>query len=437
VSLPSSLFVRPLPALSPFADNGCQEGRVNSYKYVVLGGGMVAGYAAREFVGRGIGPGELGIVSADDVLPYERPPLSKGFLQGSDTGDSVLINNAAFYTAHGIDVRLQTPVEHADLINRTLRLRGGGEWRFDRLLIATGARVRTLKVPGATLDGIFYLRTLGDSRRIRDRAARGKRAVVIGGGFIGMEAAASLTRRGLEVTLVLAEERIWQRFFTPEMSAFFRRYYEERGVAFLVSAQVTGFTGRGRLEAVTAAGRSLPADLVVAGVGVAPETALFENTGAAIDDGILVNQYLETSVPGVYAAGDVANYRDVLAGRQRRLEHWDNAVEQGRHAARVMTGLREPFEHVPYFFSDVFDLSYEFWGDSSEADRTVTRGDPASNSFSVWWLREDRLTAAFVMARPEEERDLAQRWIRSRAPVSAAALADASRPLESTRAGAA
>ena len=409
---------------------------MTSFKYVVLGGGMVAGYAAREFVERGVSRGELAIVSTDDALPYERPPLSKGFLKGSETEESVFINDAAFYSANGIEVRLKTPVERADLINRKLYLRGGGEWRFDKLLIATGSRARTLQVPGAELDGVLYLRTLDDSRRIRDRAAAGSRAVVIGAGFIGMEAASSLAQRGLEVTLVLAEERMWQRLFTPEISAFFRGYYEARGVKVLVNTQVSGLNGRDRVESVsTAKGERLPAGLVVAGIGVTPETALFENTGAAIDNGVLVNQFLETSVPGVYAAGDVANYRDTLFNRQRRVEHWDNAVAQGQHAARVMTGLREPFEHVPYFFSDVFDLSYEFWGDSSAADRIVTRGSPTGASFSVWWLLDGHLAAAFVMARPEEERELAQECIRTREPVSADALADASRPLERAHGG--
>ena len=409
---------------------------MNSFKYIVLGGGMVAGYAAKEFVERGAARGELAILSADDALPYERPPLSKGYLKGADSEESVFINDAAFYSTHGIEVRLKTPVERADLINHKLRVQGGGEWRFEKLLIATGSRVRTLKIPGAGLEGVFYLRSLDDSRRIRDHAASGKRAVVIGGGFIGMEAASSLVQRGLDVTLVLAEERMWQRLFTPEISAFFRGYYEARGVKVLVNTEVASLDGRGHVETVaTGKGERLPADLVVAGVGVTPETALFENTGAAIDNGVLVNQFLETSVPGVYAAGDVANYRDVLFERQRRVEHWDNAVAQGRHAAHVMTGLREPFEHVPYFFSDVFDLSYEFWGDSSAADRIVTRGSPASASFSVWWLAAGHLVAAFVLGRPEEERDAAQEWIRSREPVSAEVLADSSRPLERARTG--
>ena len=408
---------------------------MDSFQYVIVGGGMAAGYAAREFVERGVKRGELAIISADNVLPYERPPLSKGFLKGSDSEESVFINDAAFYSGRGIEVRLRTPAERADLTKHRLQF-GGGEWQFEKLLIATGSRARKLEVPGADLDGVFYLRSLDDAKRIRDAGGNGKRAVVIGGGFIGMEAAASLTGRGVEVTLVVADERVWKALFTPEMSAFFERYYEARGVRLVRNARVTRLTGRGRAEGVeTNSGERLASDFVVSGIGAVPETGLFDDTGVAIKDGIVVNQYLETSVPGVYAAGDVANYRDALTGKQRRVEHWDNAVMQGRHATRVMMGAREPFEHVPYFFSDVFDLSYEVWGDSSGADRSVVRGDPDSASFSVWWLREGRLTAAFAMSRPEEERELAQEWIRSREAVSAEALADASRPLERTKAG--
>ncbi|HEX8983895.1 MAG TPA: FAD/NAD(P)-binding oxidoreductase [Bryobacteraceae bacterium] len=404
---------------------------MKSFRYVILGGGMVAGYAAKEFAERGLQSGELAIVSADDALPYERPPLSKGYLRGADQESSVFISDAAFYREHGIEVKLRTAVERVDFENRLLRLPGGGEWHFEKLLIATGARVRTLDVPGADLDGLFYLRSLDDSRRIRDRAANARRAVVIGGGFIGMEAASSLAQRGLEVTMIVPEERVWPRLFTAEVSTFFERYYEARGVRIQRNAAVKGFEGKDRIEGVRtgANGVLLAADLVVAGIGVVPETSLFEGTGLRLQNGIQVNEYLETGIAGVWAAGDVANYRDVLFAKERRVEHWDNAVSQGQHAARAMAGAREWFAHVPYFFSDVFDLSYEFWGDAAESNRTVTRGDVRSGSFSVWWLKDRRLVAALVLARPDQERELAQTWIRERKTVSAEALADASRPL--------
>ncbi|HVX67358.1 MAG TPA: FAD-dependent oxidoreductase [Bryobacteraceae bacterium] len=403
---------------------------MDAFRYVILGGGMVAGYAAKEFVERGIGKGELAIVSADDALPYERPPLSKGYLRGTDAEESVFIGDAAFYSEHGIEVKLRTRVERADFGSRTLYLAGGGEWRYEKLLVATGARVRTLDVPGANLDGLYYLRSLSDSRRIRERAAKAKRAVVIGGGFIGMEAAASLRVQGMEITMLLVEERVWPRLFTAEVSTFFERYYEARGIRILRSATLKGLVGSERVEGVdTGPGGVVPADMVVAGIGVIPETDLFESAGLRVQNGIPVNEYLETEVPGVWAAGDVANYRDVLYSKARRVEHWDNAVSQGRHAARTMTGTREWFAHVPYFFSDVFDLSYEFWGDASEGTRTVTRGDVRSGSFSLWWLKERRLMAAFVLARPDEERELAQKWLAERTSVSAEKLADSARPL--------
>lgn len=401
-----------------------------SFKYLIMGGGMVAGYAAKAFVESGIKPGELGIISADNALPYERPPLSKGFLAGRETEKDILIAAPEFYETHGIEVRLNTVVERLNPSQKTVRTSSGEEYRFENLLIATGARVRKLDVPGADLAGIHYLRSLADSRRIREESERASRAVVIGGGFIAMEVASVLAQRGLETTMVMIEDRIWKRLFTPGMSDYFRRYYEARGVRFETNAPVTAFSGNGRVQSVSLGnGKHAPADLVVAGIGVVPETGVFENTGLKIENGIVVNEYLETGIPGIYAAGDVANYRDVLFGGYRRVEHWDNAVKQGQHAARVMTGSREPFESVPYFFSDDFDLSWEFWGDTAPADRAVVRGDFETNSFSVWWLERGRLVAAFVMNRPDEERELAPEWIRARREIAAEALADASRPL--------
>jgi NADPH-dependent 2,4-dienoyl-CoA reductase/sulfur reductase-like enzyme len=393
---------------------------MDSYRYVILGGGMVAGYAAQEMVERGLGNGELAIVSSDNVLPYERPPLSKGFLRGDEDEPSVYINDSAFYANHGIDVRLGTVVERVDAREKRLHLRAGGEVGFEQLLVATGSQVRTLDVPGADLEGVLYLRSLDDSKRIR-RAAEGRQtAVVIGSGFIGMEVAAVLAQLGLQTTMAFPDDRVWQRLFTPEMSAFFEGYYAERGVAFAKGETANGFTGEGHVTGVTlASGRTLPADVVVAGVGVTPAVEALQGSGIDIDNGVLVDEYLQTSMPGVLAAGDVANYQDVLFNKRRRVEHWDNAVEQGKHAGRLLLGDRQPFVHLPYFFSDVFDLSYELWGDSADADEVVTRGDVATSSFSTWWLREGRVVQAFVMNRPDEERDLAQQLISERQPMPA------------------
>ena len=393
---------------------------MKTFKYVIVGGGMVAGYAAKELVEGGLSPGDLGIFSADSSMPYERPPLSKGFLAGKDTEESIRINPPEFYSTHGVEVRLRCPVAGVDSGVKALHLQSGEELGFEKLVLATGSRVRTLEVPGSNLAGIYYLRSLDDSLRIRLEAEHAKQAVVIGGGFIGMEVAAVLAQKGIPVTMVLPEDRIWKRFFTPAMSRFFEGYYASRNVRFVREATIAELRGNGAVESVVLKnGESVPCDMVVAGIGVRPATEVFANSGIDVSDGVVVDEYLQTSRLDIYAAGDIANYQDTLFGKRRRVEHWDNAVSQGQHCARALLGDRAPFVHVPYFFSDVFDLSYEFWGDSSGADAIVERGDIGTTSFSVWWLRQSRIVAAFTMNRPDEEREAAPKWIQSRQQVSA------------------
>jgi NADPH-dependent 2,4-dienoyl-CoA reductase/sulfur reductase-like enzyme len=392
-------------------------------KYLILGGGMVAGYAAKQLVESGLKPHELTIVSADSSIPYERPPLSKGFLAGKETEASILINADDFYRAHVIEVRLNCVVSSVDSAGKNVRLQSGEEIGFEKLVVATGAQVRTLDVPGSNLMDVYYLRTLEDSKRIRQKAKGAKRAVVIGGGFIAMEVTSVLAQKGIETTMVLPDDRIWKRFFTAPMSRFFEEYYTARGVRFAKNNKVVELKGAGTVEsAVLQNGEAAPCDMVVAGIGVKPVTELLANSGIEVADGVAVNEYLETSRRDIYAAGDVASYYDVLFGKHRRAEHWDNAVSQGQHCARVLAGDRTPFVHVPYFFSDIFDLSYELWGDSSGAEQVIERGDLSSRSFSVWWLRQGKLVAAFTMNRSDEEREAAPRLIQSGEPVSAGTL---------------
>jgi len=393
---------------------------VQTSKYMILGGGMVAGYAAKEMIEGGLRPGQLTIVSADNTVPYERPPLSKGFLAGKDTEESILINPEEFYGRHGIELKLRCEVAGIDCTRKLLHVRSGEDLSFDKLVVATGARVRTLDLPGKELAGVRYLRSLDDSKALRTQASGARRALVIGAGFIGMEVTSVLAQKGVSTTMVLPEDRIWKRFFTPAMSGFFESYYRARGVEFLKQAKLAELHGKGAVsEAQLESGQTLACDLVVAGIGVLPVTEPLANSGIQIDNGVLVNEYLETNQPNIYAAGDVANYLDTIYGKHRRVEHWDNAVSQGRHCARTLLGERAPFVHVPYFFSDVFDLSYELWGDPAGAGEIVERGGLSGPSFSVWWLREKQLVAAFTMNRPDEERDAAQRWIAAKVPVSA------------------
>jgi NADPH-dependent 2,4-dienoyl-CoA reductase/sulfur reductase-like enzyme len=404
-------------------------------RIVIAGGGMVAGYAAKQLVELGLKSGELAILSADTSIPYERPPLSKGFLAGKDTEESIRINAEGFYREHGIEVRLGCEISGVNTGQKRLLLASGAQFGFNKLIVATGARVRTLDVPGAELGNVRYLRSLDDSKTIRQSARNVKRAVVIGSGFIGMEVAAVLAQKGIEVTMVLRDDRIWKQFFSPQMSRFFEDYYAARNVRFIRMATVKELRGDGVVNsALLGDGQAIPCEMVVAGIGVRPVTGFLGNSGIEVADGVVVNEYLESSQPDIFAAGDVASYMDVLFGKRRRAEHWDNAVSQGQHCARVLMGDRTPFKHVPYFFSDVFDLSYEFWGDSSGADETIHRGDLSSGSFSVGWLREKIVVAAFTMNRPEEERDAAPKWIEIKQRVSAAKLADASLSISSAAA---
>ena len=385
------------------------------FKYVILGGGVTAGYAADEFANFDVPEGELCILSAEETLPYERPPLSKKFLAGDKSKEDILINDQDFYERHGIEIKLGTPVERVDLEKRKLYI-NGDTISYEKLLIATGARPRKLEIPGSELQNIFYLRTIQDARRIHQKATEAKKGIVVGGGFIGMEVTSVLQNLGVDTTMVFPEKRVWEAFFTEEMSNYFETYYRDRGVTILPEMTIDLILGEEIVTQVkTSSGQHLEADMVVVGIGVLPNVEIFKDNGLKIaEDGILVNRFLETNVPDVLAAGDVTRYRDILYQRPMHIEHWDNAVEQGRHAARVMLGEYQPYVHVPYFFSDEFDLSFEFWGDALGAAEAVHRGDVPSGHFSVWWLAEDgRLLAAFIMNRPEEERTAAPQWIKA------------------------
>jgi NADPH-dependent 2,4-dienoyl-CoA reductase/sulfur reductase-like enzyme len=379
---------------------------VHNYSTIILGGGMVAGYAAKEFVERGLKPGELGIVSADDALPYERPPLSKSFLAGKDDEQSVLINPGSFYRDHDIGIHLKLQIERIDVSGKQLLGSDGQQFRFRRVIFATGARVRTLDVPGANRENVLYLRSLSDSVRLRDALKSARKVVVLGSGFIGMEVASQSAQQGRDTTMVFPQDRVWKSFFTPEMSRFFQNYYETRGVRFVPRAKVEEIESS---YVSLSTGTKLDADLVIAGIGVTPVTEIAEAAGLHVENGIVVNEFLESRTAGVYAAGDTASYQDLLFNKRRRVEHWDNAVAQGQYLARRLSGESEPFEHISYFFSDVFDLSYEFWGDTEGAERTEYRGDVNSTSFSAWWLKGNKVIAAFAMNRPDSERENASR----------------------------
>lgn len=397
-----------------------------SFPNVILGGGVAAGYAARAYADRDGEPGELCIVTAEERAPYDRPPLSKDVLMGEMDPDEAAIEDEEFYAASGIELRTGTRIIDVDLGTGTLKTADGTTIGYRSLLIATGGRVRRLEVPGDDLGNVFYLRTVGDADRILGAAGDVEHAVVVGGGFIGSEVAASLTDFGLDVTLVYREDHLLEdRPLTAPMSEFYEDVYRDEGVELRPGESVARFEGQARVSRVVLeSGDTLEADLVVVGVGVVPETRLFEGTAIEVDDGILVDERLRTGVDGVRAAGDVARWPDPIFDRRRRVEHWDCARAQGEHWAKAITGEDDPFDYLVYYFSDAFDLSWEYWGDNQDADHVVYRGSIHDGSFSAWWLDEERVVAAFVMDRPNDERDAAQRLIRSREAVDPARLED-------------
>src|ERR1019366_6360957 len=385
---------------------------MKSFPFVILGGGVVAGYAAKEFVAQSGKKAGLAIVTAENALPYERPPLSKGFLAGKEGIGDIQISDAAFYRKNGIAVFRNFPVSKVDFRRRRLQSASGKVIGFDQLLIATGSTVRRLKVPGGNRPEVFYLRQMKDSQAIHAQIKQGKRAVVIGSGFIGMEVASVLASQGVQTTMVFPDDRVWKRLFTPSISTFFERQFAGHGITFIKTDRVVALTHKNHeCQVVLASGNHVATDFVVAGIGVVPTVELFHRTALDTSEGIKVNEFLETTVPGVWAAGDIANYPDQIFHRPMRVEHWDNAVEQGRVAMRNMMGKLQPFIHVPYFFSDAFDLSYEFWGDATGYDQVIYRGNMDEKRFSVWWLKKQTLCAAVIVNRSEEERSVAPRWI--------------------------
>jgi 3-phenylpropionate/trans-cinnamate dioxygenase ferredoxin reductase subunit len=361
---------------------------------VIVGAGLAGAKAAEELRKEGF-DGRLVLYGAERHRPYTRPPLSKGYLRGEEGLDKVYVHAEAWYAEQGVELVPGTTVHAIDAGARAVVLADGRRVAFDRLLLATGSEPRSLAVPGADLHGVHYLRTIDDADTLREAALAASRVVVIGGGWIGAEAAASIRELGREVTLVVSRSVPLERVLGTEVGAIYRDLHAERGVDVRANRRVRALRGHaGAVEAVeTSDGKRVEADVVVVGAGAEPRTRLAGAAGLAVDDGILVDEHLETSVPGIFAAGDVASAMHPLLGERIRVEHWDNARRQGRVAARNMLGAGEPYARIPYLYSDQFDLGMEYAGHAPSWDRVVFRGDPASREFIVFWLRDGRVAA--------------------------------------------
>ncbi len=405
--------------------------------FVIVGAALAGASAAAALREEGF-EGEITLVGAEPVMPYNRPPLSKGYLRGHDRFEDQLVNPAEFYAEHRIDLRLGVRAEAVDPTRKVVSLERGDEVAYDRLLVATGGRNRALTTPGSDLSGIFQLRTVEDCDRIRAAAKPGRRAVVIGLGFIGSEVTASLRQMGVEVTAVEGNPVPLARVLGPEVGAVLAGIHREKGVELVLEDHVAAFEGGSAVERVrTKKGRVLPCDFVVAGIGIVPNTEVLAAAGAAVDNGVLVDEHCRTSLPDVYAAGDVANHLHPVFGRLR-VEHWNNGYRQGRAAAHAMAGGARPYDYMHSFWSDQYEHVVEYIGFAATWDRLVFRGDLASRKFLGFYLKDGVVRAAVGLDRggdPEDpkggsELGAVARVIRDRVPVDPARLADEGVDLE-------
>jgi 3-phenylpropionate/trans-cinnamate dioxygenase ferredoxin reductase subunit len=392
-------------------------------RYVIVGANLAGGTAAITLREEGF-DGEIVLIGAEPHPPYERPPLSKEYLQGAKPFEDALLKPSGFYEDHNIQMRLGRRVVRVDPSERTVNLEGGGRVPYDRLLVATGVRNRRLRIPGADLEDVYDLRTIGDADRIRAMSHGGNRAVLVGMGFIGSEVAASLRHRGVEVVVIEPFKSPLYRVLGEEIGRVFADLHRENGVQLFFEESVTAFEGTGRVQRVmTSAGRLIECDFVVTGVGVEPVTDLLADSGVKIDNGIVVDEYCQTNVEGIYAAGDVANHFHPLFGRQVRVEHWQNAIHQGRAAARSMLGKREPYSDVHWFWSDQYDCNVQYAGFHTGWDELVVRGNLEERNAVIFYMQERRIAAAVAF---NSGRDLqrAMSLIRARVEVEPAVLQD-------------
>ena len=391
--------------------------------FVIVGASLAGAKAAETLREEGF-DGSVVLVGAEDERPYERPPLSKEYLRGEAGREKVYVHDESFYSERRIELRRGRSAVELDTAAAELVLDDGERLRYDRLLLSTGAEPRRLAIPGAELDGVLYLRTVGDSDALRARLDRGGSVVVIGAGWIGAEVAASARQRGLDVTVVEPASVPLERVLGTEVGAVYRDIHADHGVRMLLGTGVAGFEGATAVERVrTSDGRELACDFVVVGVGVQPRTRLAEQAGLAVENGILVDEQLQTGAPGVFAAGDVANAQHPFYGERIRVEHWANALHQGPAAARGMLGATEPYDRLPYFFSDQYDVGMEYAGFARSWDRVVFRGDPAGREFIAFWLVEDRIVAG-MNVNIWDVTDVIERLIRERVAVDDRRLAD-------------
>jgi 3-phenylpropionate/trans-cinnamate dioxygenase ferredoxin reductase subunit len=373
-------------------------------EFLLIGAGLAAGNCARHLREQGA-DGAIMLVGREPHPPYSRPPLTKGYMRGEEPWDEVRWRPDEFWAEQRIELLTRTTVTGLDASARVATLSDKQEIRFEKALLATGSNVRILHVEGSQLDGIHYLRTVRNADALKEEADGAERVAVIGGSYIGTELAASFTKLGLQVELIMMEAVTHERFYGADVGRYFQDVLEQHGVRIHASQQLERFDGDGERvrKVVTKTGLEIECDFVVIGAGVHPELHLAEQAGIETDSGVLTDRYLESSAPGIFAAGDIAEYESVVHDRRIRIEHWDVAFNQGKYAALNMLGQRSEYDVVPYFWSDLADwTSMEYVGPASDWDEVWWRGSRDEGKFTAWYVKASRLAAALTVGRSDD-----------------------------------
>ncbi|MFZ2301308.1 MAG: FAD-dependent oxidoreductase [Gallionella sp.] len=366
------------------------------YDYVIVGGGLAGASAVQGIRERDAVRGVL-LIGEEDHLPYDRPPLSKKLWFGKQKVEDIFLHDRAFYDKHAVTLALGAKAARLDPDAKTLTTIRGETYGYDKLLLATGCKPRMLDIPGGGLDGICYFRDLNDYLRIREVAAEGKSAVVIGGGFIGSELAAALNICKLQITMIFPGEFLCDRVFPGYLGRAVQQRYIEKGVRVLASDKPVSFgKNGGKFITRTGKGEVIESDIVIVGVGVVPEVELARSGGLEVGNGIVVNEYLETSRPDIYAAGDNAFFPYRALGQPMRIEHWDHALNQGKWAGRNMAGAHEPFTYQPYFFSDLFEFGYEATGEVDSRLDTFADWQKENDTGVIYYLRDEKVRGVMM-----------------------------------------
>jgi len=392
-------------------------------KVVIVGASLTGASCAVALRTEGF-DGSITLIGAEAHPPYERPPLSKEYLRGEAQLDKAFVKPLDWYGANEVTLELGNAATAIDATARSVKLADGTTLPYDALLIATGGRNRVLRAPGSELDGIFQLRSVADSDRIRAAATDCHRAVVVGMGFIGAEVAASLRALGVAVTAVEPMPTPLFRVLGEDVGAAMAALHADHGVKLTLGDTVESFQGSGRVESVTTkSGKTIECNLVVAGIGIEPVTEIVEGTGVEVDNGILVDERCRTNVEGIYAAGDVANHFHPLFGRRMRVEHWQNAMRHGAHAAKSILGSAEPYTELHWFWSDQYDANLQYAGHHREWDELVFRGSVADRSFLAFYVKDGLVDAVVGFNRGKELRR-AMGVVKARKPFDSAQLRD-------------